>query len=108
MMEYKGYVAKVVFDDDEELFFGEVINARDTITFHGNSVEELHREMKESVDFYLEMCEKKGLEPAKPFSGKFMIRLGPETHRSVFMAAKKSGKSLNRWVVETLEKAASS
>ncbi len=32
-MEYKGYVGKVEFDDEADLFHGEVINTRDVITF---------------------------------------------------------------------------
>jgi predicted HicB family RNase H-like nuclease len=35
MMEYKGYFAKVEFDDDANIFHGEVINLRDVISFIG-------------------------------------------------------------------------
>ena len=35
MMEYKGYYAKVEFDDDANIFHGEVINLRDVVTFQG-------------------------------------------------------------------------
>ena len=35
MMEYKGYFAKVEFDDDANIFHGEVSNLRDVITFEG-------------------------------------------------------------------------
>lgn len=37
MMEFKGYVAKVEFDDEAEIFYGELINLRDVITFEGES-----------------------------------------------------------------------
>ena len=43
MMEYKGYFAKVEFDDDDNIFHGEVINLRDVITFEGETVKELKR-----------------------------------------------------------------
>lgn len=33
MMEYKGYMAKVTFDPEAEVFHGEIINIRDVITF---------------------------------------------------------------------------
>jgi len=36
MMEYKGYIGKVEFDDEAEIFHGEVINTRDVITFQGD------------------------------------------------------------------------
>ena len=40
MMEYKGYIGKVEFDDEVGLFHGEVINLRDVITFAGETVQE--------------------------------------------------------------------
>src|SRR3990172_10721575 len=106
MMEYKGYIGHVEFDDEADIFHGEVINTRDVITFQGKSIAELKREFKTSVDVYLAFCEKQGKEPDKPFSGKFLVRLGPEEHRKVFAAAKREGKSLNAWVSDRLKKAA--
>ena len=35
MMEYKGYVGKVEFDDEAGIFHGEVLDTRDIITFQG-------------------------------------------------------------------------
>ncbi len=40
MMEYKGYFAKVEFDDQANIFHGEIINLRDVITFEGETVDE--------------------------------------------------------------------
>jgi predicted HicB family RNase H-like nuclease len=33
---YKGYIARVEYDDDAGIFHGEVINTRDVITFQGD------------------------------------------------------------------------
>ncbi len=43
MMQYKGYLAEVEFDDDAIVFHGEAINTRDVITFQGNTVDEVIR-----------------------------------------------------------------
>jgi len=59
MMEYQGYVAKVEFDEDGDVFHGEVINLRDVITFEGKSVSELRKAMRESVEDYLAFCEER-------------------------------------------------
>jgi len=104
-MEYKGYVGRVKFDDKAEIFHGEVINARDVITFQGKSVKGLNKEFKTSVDVYLEMCKKRGREPDKPFSGRFVLRIEPGLHQRVYIAAKREGESLNNWVTKTLKKA---
>ncbi len=50
MMEYKSYVGQVIFDDEADIFHGEVVNTRDVITFQGRSVEEIRQAFCESVD----------------------------------------------------------
>ena len=105
MMEYKGYIARVDFDDKAEIFHGEVMNVRDVITFEGTSVAELRRAFQESVEDYLAFCAERGEEPEKPFSGKFSLRIDPELHRRITLKARMANKSLNSWVGETLEAA---
>jgi predicted HicB family RNase H-like nuclease len=105
MMEYKGYVGKVEFDDEAGIFHGEVINTRDVITFQGQSVAELTQAFHESVDDYLDFCEERGEAPEKPFSGRFVTRIPPDLHRQIHIAAGISGKSLNAWVTEQLQQA---
>jgi len=51
-MKYKGYSGVVEFDDDANLFHGEVVGLKDVITFQGESVSELETAMAESIDFY--------------------------------------------------------
>lgn len=104
MMRYKGYTAgPVEFDDEVGIFHGEVLGIRDVVTFQGRSVDELRKAFQESVDDYLEFCAERGEEPDKPFSGSFVVRLSPELHRNLSIAAKQEGKSLNAWVVDRLK-----
>lgn len=103
MMQYKGYSGKVEYDDDAEIFHGEVIGFRDVITFQGKTVDEIKHAFRESVDDYLDFCIQLGQAPEKPFTGKFMLRLTPDLHRKVFVAAKQSGESINGWVVDQLQ-----
>ncbi len=105
MMEYKGYFAKVEFDDEANIFHGEVINLRDVITFQGETVEELRKAFQGSVDDYLEFCAEREENPEKPYSGKFMIRVEPELHKTIAILAKKNGISLNAWVHRALDNA---
>lgn len=105
MMDYKGYIGTVEYDDDAEIFHGEVINTRDVITFQGQSVAEIKQAFRDSVDDYLEFCSARGETPDKPFSGRFVTRISAELHRMVNVAAAVSGKSLNHWVAEQLQSA---
>lgn len=102
MMEYKGYLAQVQFDDKQDLFHGEVINIRDVITFQGRTVNQLRQAFRNSVEDYLAFCAERGEEPAKPFSGRFVLRINPDLHRRIYLASHKAGKSLNTWVAERL------
>ncbi|MFZ3207875.1 MAG: type II toxin-antitoxin system HicB family antitoxin [Geobacteraceae bacterium] len=102
MMEYKGYIGHVEFDDEAEIFHGDVINTRDVITFQGKTVDEIKEAFRDSVEDYLAYCAKLGQEPEKPFTGKFMLRIPPDLHRKIYVAAKQSGESINTWVKEQL------
>jgi predicted HicB family RNase H-like nuclease len=103
MMEYKGYTAKVEFDDEAEVFYGEVINLRDVITFQGESVAELKQALQESIDDYLDFCAERGEEPEKPYSGKFSVRIDPQLHQQITIKARSANKSLNSWIRDALE-----
>lgn len=104
MMEYKGYFANVQFDDEANIFHGEIINLRDVITFEGETVEELRKAFNDSVEDYLEFCAERVEDAEKPYSGKLMVRVDPELHKTIAIQARKNGKSLNAWVNETLLK----
>lgn len=106
MMEYKGYIGKVEFDDAAEIFHGEVINTRDVITFQGTTVEEIKQAFRDSVDDYLDFCAQLSQEPEKPFTGKFMLRIPPDLHRQVYTSARTAGKSLNAWIADQLKQSA--
>jgi len=104
MMEYKGYAAKVEFDDEAEIFHGEVIGIKDVVTFQGKSAKELKKVFRESVDDYLSFCKERGEDPDKPFTGKFVVRISPELHRKIYRSARLSNESINAWLNENLDR----
>ena len=103
-MEYKGYSAKVEFDENANIFHGEVINLRDVVTFEGETVDQLRQAFQDSVDDYLEFCAERGKDPEKPYSGKFVVRVEPELHKRLAIEARKRGVSINALVGEALSK----
>jgi len=105
LMQYNGYIARVEFDNDANIFHGEVINLRDVITFQGESVDELRRAFEESVDDYLAFCAERGEKPEKPYSGRFVVRIPPGLHRAIALQARLEDRSLNEWVKERLQAA---
>jgi len=101
-MNYKGYTGKAEFDDDAEIFHGEVIGLRDVVTFRGTSVKELQKSFKESIDEYLAFCKRMNKAPDVPASGKLILRMPPELHSYAAVTAKGEGRSLNSWVAEAV------
>lgn len=107
MMTYKGYTARVEFDDEDGVFFGKIAGIRDGVGFHGDTVSELRSAFTEAVEDYIETCAKVGKSPQKPYSGQVMVRVDPQVHANAAIAAEVSGKSLTKWAEEALaEKAA--
>ena len=102
MMEYKGYLGTVEYDTQAKIFHGDIINTRDVITFQGTTVEEIERAFRDSIDDYVAWCKEEGVEPEKPYSGKFNVRVSPELHRQAAVAAKKMRVSLNSFVEKAI------
>ena len=103
MMDYKGYIGDVKYDSDAHIFHGEVINTRDVITFQGKSVDELEKAFQDSITDYIEWCREDGVEPEKPYSGKFNLRISPELHKEIAISAKLLKLSINRFVEKAIK-----
>lgn len=59
--------------------------------------------MKRAVDHYLEVCEKRGEEPGRPFTGQLRVRMDSQLHQRAAVRAATSGVNLNTLVVQALE-----
>ncbi|MCH8204632.1 MAG: type II toxin-antitoxin system HicB family antitoxin [Candidatus Hydrogenedentes bacterium] len=103
MLKYKGYVGTVDVDTEHNILHGSVINARDVITYESETAEGLHEEFVTSIEVYLESCKEDGVEPNKPYSGNFNLRLGEELHRRAAVAAQVTGTSLNTFIKNCVE-----
>jgi predicted HicB family RNase H-like nuclease len=105
-MTYKGYTARVEYDERDNIFVGRILGIRNIISFHGETVAELRAEFELAVRDYLVDCKQQGIPPEKPASGKLLLRVPPEVHGRALVAAQAAGKSLNQWATEALQHAA--
>ena len=103
MIQYKGYTGVVEYDPTIELFAGHVVDIKDTIYFEGKSVDEVRSNMAELVDEHLRVCEERGEEPAKPFSGQIRVRMATNLHRKAAITAESRGVSLNTLINKAIE-----
>jgi predicted HicB family RNase H-like nuclease len=105
MMSYKGYMARVDYDAEDELFIGHLAGINDVVGFHADTVDGLKGAFHEAVDDYIATCKRVGKPAERPFSGRVMFRVSPEVHAQAALAAQLSGKSSNQWAEEALRDA---
>ena len=104
-MDYKGYTARVEYEERDNIFAGRVLGIRAVIGFYGETVDQLRKAFEAAVDDYIANCKSQGERPEKPASGKLLLRVPPEVHGAALVAAQASGKSLNQWATEVLQEA---
>lgn len=102
-MSFKGYTARIEYDERDNIFVGRILGIRSIISFHGETVAELRAEFEHAIKDYLAECKQEGVAPEKPVSGKLLLRVPPEVHGRALVAAKAAGKSLNQWATEVLQ-----
>ena len=57
-LEYKGFTAHVYFDAKGKVLYGKIENSNDLVTFESESALEIEKEFHDTVDDYIEFCEK--------------------------------------------------
>ena len=105
-MTYKGYTASMVFDAEDKIIVGRILDVDDIISFHGESVAEFETNFHAAIEDYLAASKELGSAPENPASGKVMLRIAPEVHAAALKAAARTGTSLNKWAESALGKAA--
>lgn len=105
LMKFGDHQAVISYDPEIEMFRGEFVNLNGGADFYASTVEGLRDEGQKSLDIFLDECQKAGIEPVKPYSGKFVVRVDPKLHAAASIAAAAGGKSLNQLAEEALRHA---
>jgi predicted HicB family RNase H-like nuclease len=101
VLRYKDYQGSVDFEDDRLII--RVLHIDDFITTEIDSASKAQAAFDELVEDYLATRAELGKEPCKPFKGSFNVRVTPELHRRVAMAAAEVDESMNAWIAKALE-----
>jgi predicted HicB family RNase H-like nuclease len=102
VMTVDGYNAKIEYDPEIDMFRGEILGLTGGADFYGKTPRELKTEFKKSLAIFLEVCKERGIEPRRNYSGKFNLRIPPELHERIAIAAQAEGKSINTLAQEAL------
>ena len=104
LMTLDGFHARIDYDEETDLFRGEILGLNGGADFYGSTPEQLRKEFRASLDVYLEVCREKGIEPRRQYSGRFNLRISPELHEQLALRAQATHKSLNAFAQEALER----
>lgn len=71
LLEHQGYTARITFDAEDGVFVGRVLGIADSISFHGERIDDLPAAFRAAVDHYLadrqaiaRAAGEKGLQPS--------------------------------------------
>jgi predicted HicB family RNase H-like nuclease len=103
MFQYKGYIGDIIYDADERVFVGKVLNADEPITFRVTEENRIQQTFQKSIDDFLDWCRREGIQPKKPYSGRLFLRISPELHQRIATVALKLNQSLNQFVEGAIE-----
>ena len=103
---YKNYTADAKYSAEDGCYIGHIAHIHDIVGFQCDTPEELEKTFRESVDDYLDACREVGRNPDKPIR-TFSLRVPPEVHAFVTVAAKCQGQSISRRATDVLRRAAS-
>jgi len=103
MMNLDGFKAKIEYDAELDMFRGEILGLTGGADFYGRNPKELRAEFRKSLQVFLEVCRERGIEPRRSYSGKFNLRISPELHERLAIAAQAEGKSINTLAQEALQ-----
>jgi len=95
ILEYKGYHGIVEFSKEDKCLHGKIFGINALVTFESDDPKTIEQAFQESVDDYLDLCERNILVPEKEYSGQFSVRIQPETHRKLGLIAASRGDRLN-------------
>ena len=102
VMMIDGHKAVIQYDPETEMLRGEFIGLNGGADFYADNVADLHQEGMASLQTFLEVCREQGVEPYKHYSGRFNVRVNPQTHAAAAAAAAAETIRLNEWVSKTL------
>lgn len=100
--DYKGYFAEITYSDEDGIFVGKIKGINDLVLFSGESVEELKTAFIESVDEYLDICTRNGINPDKAYKGQFNIRINPDLHKKIAIEATMKSSSISKVIENAL------
>jgi predicted HicB family RNase H-like nuclease len=102
-MEYKNYMGSVEYSDEDNILYGSITGIKDSVSYHGRSIDEIKAAFADAVDHYLDMCEAEGLQPDIPFNGTLGVSLSPNVYKQLVSFSASKNQTVNRSVEDAIK-----
>jgi predicted HicB family RNase H-like nuclease len=103
LLRYKGYTGSVEFSAEDNCLFGKVQGLHGTlISYEGCTVDEIREDFENAIDEYLGSCKQRNIEPAKPYSGRLVVRMSSDLHGKIAYAAACAETTINDFINNAL------
>ena len=105
-LHHKGYTGSVEYSEGDKCFHGKILGLKNSlILYEGNSLDELEEDFKDGIEYYLECCQSRGINPEKSYNGVLNdIHIPMETHSRIAMYAENHGTSISAFVCDAIER----
>jgi len=104
-LEYKGYYGSIEYSKENKCLYGKVLGmTKDSITYEGNTVEELEDDFINAIESYLDGCKEMGIKPRKGYNGVLNIRIPAEVHTQIALYVENQGTSINAFIRDSIER----
>lgn len=81
-MKFGDFTAVVSYDDDTQLLRGEFVGLNGGADFYADNLTDLRKEGEKSLAVFVDSCKRHNLPIKKTFSGRFNLRIAPDTRAS--------------------------
>lgn len=103
ILRYGDYVGSAEISLEDNCLHGTILFIEDVVSYEAATTAELQTAFEEAVNDYTETCAQIGVEPQKPFSGTFNIRIPKDMHRAAAVKARAIGIKLNELVKRAID-----
>lgn len=102
-LQYKNYTCLVSYSNVKDSLTGQVLGGNQIPSVTAQDVAGIKKAFHQAVDDYLADCERRGVQPAKAFSGMCTMRFSPSVHEALTIYAHERKLVLSKVLHEAVE-----
>ena len=104
MILYKDFITMQEYSFEDECYYGKLAGIDDSVLIKGQTMDEFQKNFHKAVDDYIENNTIKKSGKQKINSNILYARIPTELYAKITETASRSGKSVNRFIIDILEK----